>query len=60
MGWHEKRITLVGVRSAHNSLQDRLDQAKWEYLADQIQRLLDRNREDFESLRIEMTGPGDD
>ena len=55
MGYYRKQIRITGVRSAHNSMQDRLDDAKWNYLADRIRRLIEQD--DYESLQLDMEGP---
>lgn len=56
MGYYQVGITVTGVRSAHNSLQDRLDQTTWQYLADRIRQLVESIPE-AERLRIEVRGP---
>jgi len=55
VGLYEVKIVIRGTRSAHNSLQDKLDTAKWEYIAEEIKRLLERD--DYESLNITVEGP---
>lgn len=53
MGWTEASITIKGVRSSHNSLNDRIDQVKWEWIAERIKDLFEDTKE-FESLRIDV------
>jgi hypothetical protein len=53
MGYREVNLTIVGQRSSHNSLQDRIDIVKWEWLRDQLQDWLER--EDMKSLQGSVT-----
>lgn len=60
MGYYPREIRVSGHRSAHNSIRDKTDQAKWEWLGDQIRALVERNATELESLSIEVDGPNDD
>jgi hypothetical protein len=52
MGWYERKIILTGVRSAHNSINDQLDEVRWKYLAGEIQRIIDQPQ--YEALNITL------
>ena len=55
MGFYAMQITIKGVRSAHNSLQDKLDIVRWEYLAKTIREIVTGT--DYSPLDIDVEGP---
>ena len=54
MGWCQVKMELVGVRSAHNSKQDKMDLANWEFLQKTIQ---DHVRRYYPELKIKVSSP---
>jgi hypothetical protein len=50
MGRYQLRFEVIGSRSAHNSLQDELDKAKWDWLVKEIKRLMEQS--DYQSLDL--------
>lgn len=44
MGWYEIRASLVGKRSAHNSINDELDKVRMEWFIKEVRSLAESER----------------